>query len=64
MATSAEAPPPLPQPLAAYLDFVRRHHRLGFTDFSTVLPAREDEPVLRTIATEVIPEIRAGLLLD
>jgi alkanesulfonate monooxygenase SsuD/methylene tetrahydromethanopterin reductase-like flavin-dependent oxidoreductase (luciferase family) len=48
----------------AYLDFVRRHHRLGFTDFSTVLPAREDEPVLRTIATEVIPELRAGRLLD
>jgi alkanesulfonate monooxygenase SsuD/methylene tetrahydromethanopterin reductase-like flavin-dependent oxidoreductase (luciferase family) len=48
----------------AYLDFVRRHHRLGFTDFSTVLPAAEDEAVLRSVATEVIPELRAGRLLD
>lgn len=48
----------------AYLDFVRRHHRLGFTDFSTVAPAPEDEAVLRTIASEVIPELRAGRLLD
>jgi alkanesulfonate monooxygenase SsuD/methylene tetrahydromethanopterin reductase-like flavin-dependent oxidoreductase (luciferase family) len=48
----------------AYLDFVRRHHRLGFTDFSTVLPAPEDEVVLRSVATEVIPELRAGRLLD
>jgi alkanesulfonate monooxygenase SsuD/methylene tetrahydromethanopterin reductase-like flavin-dependent oxidoreductase (luciferase family) len=48
----------------AYLDFVRRHHRLGFTDFSTVAPAPEDEPVLRAIAAEVIPELRAGRLLD
>jgi alkanesulfonate monooxygenase SsuD/methylene tetrahydromethanopterin reductase-like flavin-dependent oxidoreductase (luciferase family) len=48
----------------AYLDFVRRHHRLGFTDFSTVRPAPGDEPVLRTIATEIIPELRAGRLLD
>ena len=48
----------------AYLDFVRRHHRLGFTDFTTVRPAPGDEPVLRTVATEVIPELRAGRLLD
>ena len=48
----------------AYLDFVRRHHRLGFTDFATVAPAPEDEPVLRVIAAEVIPELRAGRLLD
>ena len=48
----------------AYLDFVRRHHRLGFTDFSTVRPEPGDEPVLRTIATEIIPELRAGRLLD
>jgi alkanesulfonate monooxygenase SsuD/methylene tetrahydromethanopterin reductase-like flavin-dependent oxidoreductase (luciferase family) len=47
----------------AYLDFVRRHHRLGFTDFSTVAPAPEDEETLRRIATDVIPELRAGRLL-
>jgi len=47
----------------AYLDFVRRHHRLGFTDFSTVAPAPEDEQTLRQIATDVIPELRAGRLL-
>ena len=49
---------------SAYLEFVRRHHRLGFTDFSTVLPEPGDEAVLRAVATEVIPEIRAGRLLD
>ena len=27
----------------AYLDFVRRHHRLGFTDFSTVRPEPSDD---------------------
>lgn len=48
----------------AYVDFVRRHHRLGFTDFSTVAPAPGDEPVLRAIATDVIPQLRAGRLLD
>jgi alkanesulfonate monooxygenase SsuD/methylene tetrahydromethanopterin reductase-like flavin-dependent oxidoreductase (luciferase family) len=47
-----------------YLDFVRRHHRLGFTDFSTVAPAPEDRPVLRAVAEEVIPQLRAGRLLD
>ncbi len=44
----------------AYLDFVRRHYRLGFTDFSTVRPGPGDENVLRTIARDVIPELRAG----
>ena len=48
----------------AYLDFVRRHHRLGFTDFSTVRPAAGDDGVLRAIARDVIPELRAGRLLD
>jgi alkanesulfonate monooxygenase SsuD/methylene tetrahydromethanopterin reductase-like flavin-dependent oxidoreductase (luciferase family) len=47
----------------AYLDFVRRHHRLGFTDFSTVAPAPADMAVLRSIATDVLPELRAGNLL-
>jgi alkanesulfonate monooxygenase SsuD/methylene tetrahydromethanopterin reductase-like flavin-dependent oxidoreductase (luciferase family) len=48
----------------AYLDFVRRHRRLGFTDFSTVRPEPSDAAVLRRIATEIIPELRAGRLLD
>jgi alkanesulfonate monooxygenase SsuD/methylene tetrahydromethanopterin reductase-like flavin-dependent oxidoreductase (luciferase family) len=47
----------------AYLDFVRRHHRLGFTDFSTVAPKTADMAVLRAIATDVLPELRAGNLL-
>jgi hypothetical protein len=42
---------------------VRRHHRLGFTDFSTVAPAPADMAVLRSIATDVLPELRAGNLL-
>jgi alkanesulfonate monooxygenase SsuD/methylene tetrahydromethanopterin reductase-like flavin-dependent oxidoreductase (luciferase family) len=48
----------------AYLDFVRRHHRIGFTDFSTVRPAPGDEAVLRVVAREIIPELRAGRHLD
>ena len=47
----------------AYLDFVRRHQRLGFTDFSTVRPDPSDAGVLRRVATELIPELRAGRLL-
>jgi alkanesulfonate monooxygenase SsuD/methylene tetrahydromethanopterin reductase-like flavin-dependent oxidoreductase (luciferase family) len=49
--------------IEAYLDFVRRHHRLGFTDFSTVAPTTADMAVLRAIATDVLPELRAGNLL-
>ena len=48
----------------AYLDFVRRHRRLGFTDFSTVRPEPAHTEVLRRVATEIIPELRAGRLLD
>jgi alkanesulfonate monooxygenase SsuD/methylene tetrahydromethanopterin reductase-like flavin-dependent oxidoreductase (luciferase family) len=44
----------------SYLDFVNRHRRLGFTDFSTVMPAIADRPVLRRVAENVIPELRAG----
>jgi alkanesulfonate monooxygenase SsuD/methylene tetrahydromethanopterin reductase-like flavin-dependent oxidoreductase (luciferase family) len=44
----------------AYLDFVRRHRAVGFTDFTTVRPAPGSEAVLERIATEVIPGIRAG----
>jgi alkanesulfonate monooxygenase SsuD/methylene tetrahydromethanopterin reductase-like flavin-dependent oxidoreductase (luciferase family) len=52
------------QSVDAYLDFVRRHRRLGFTDFSTVRPEPADEGVLRRVATEIIPELRRGRLLD
>ena len=48
----------------AYLDFVRHHHRLGFTDFSTVRPEAGDVGVLRHVAAEIIPELRAGRLLQ
>ncbi|GAC1670877.1 MAG: LLM class flavin-dependent oxidoreductase [Candidatus Limnocylindrales bacterium] len=44
----------------SYLDFVGRHRTLGFTDFSTVLPVPADLPVLRRVAAEIIPAIRAG----
>jgi alkanesulfonate monooxygenase SsuD/methylene tetrahydromethanopterin reductase-like flavin-dependent oxidoreductase (luciferase family) len=47
-----------------YRDFVARHQRLGFTDFTTVMPAPGDEPVLHRIAAEVIPAIRAGRSVD
>jgi len=42
----------------AYRSFVDRHRRLGFTDFSTVAPAPGDERILRTVASEGIPELR------
>jgi alkanesulfonate monooxygenase SsuD/methylene tetrahydromethanopterin reductase-like flavin-dependent oxidoreductase (luciferase family) len=45
---------------AAYLDFFRRHRQLGFTDFSTVMPATGDRPVLRRVAEEIIPELRVS----
>lgn len=44
----------------AYLDFVRRHRAMGFTDFTTVRPRQADASVLRTVALEVIPALRAG----
>jgi alkanesulfonate monooxygenase SsuD/methylene tetrahydromethanopterin reductase-like flavin-dependent oxidoreductase (luciferase family) len=44
----------------AYLDFVGRHRRLGFTDFSTVMPAPTDLPILRRVAEGLIPELRAA----
>jgi alkanesulfonate monooxygenase SsuD/methylene tetrahydromethanopterin reductase-like flavin-dependent oxidoreductase (luciferase family) len=42
-----------------YLAFVERHRRLGFTDFTTVLPGRADEAVLRAVAEQAIPALRA-----
>lgn len=46
----------------AYLDFVRRHRAIGFTDFTAVLPPGGDGPVVRAVALELIPAIRAGQL--
>jgi alkanesulfonate monooxygenase SsuD/methylene tetrahydromethanopterin reductase-like flavin-dependent oxidoreductase (luciferase family) len=47
-----------------YLDFVRRHRALGFTDFTTVLPAPPDSGVLERVAREIIPALRRGELGD
>lgn len=44
----------------AYLGFVEKHRDMGFTDFTAVLPPGGDGRVLRTVAIEVIPAIRAG----
>jgi alkanesulfonate monooxygenase SsuD/methylene tetrahydromethanopterin reductase-like flavin-dependent oxidoreductase (luciferase family) len=44
----------------AYRAFIDRHQRLGFTDFSTVMPGPGDESTLRMVASQVIPEIRAA----
>jgi F420-dependent oxidoreductase-like protein len=46
----------------AYLAFVRRHRAIGFTDFTVVLPPGGAGPVLRAVALELIPAIRAGQL--
>ena len=50
-----------PEPLtseSAFLDFVRRHRSLGFTDLMTGLPDRPEWPSVRRIATDVIPRLR------
>jgi F420-dependent oxidoreductase-like protein len=44
----------------SYLDFVSRHQAMGFTDFSTVMPASADLPVLRRVAEDLIPGLRAA----
>lgn len=44
---------------AAFMDHVRRHRALGFTDFATGLPDAAGMPLLRRIALERIPELRA-----
>jgi F420-dependent oxidoreductase-like protein len=46
----------------AYLAFVRRHRAMGFTDFTAVLPPGGAGPVVRAVALELIPAIRAGQL--
>ncbi len=45
---------------AAYADYVNRHRLLGFTDFSVVPPATGAEAALRTVAENVIPELRVA----
>jgi len=57
---STWAPREVLQSEASYLDFVSRHKALGFTDFSTVLPASADLPVLRHVAEDLIPKLRAA----
>jgi alkanesulfonate monooxygenase SsuD/methylene tetrahydromethanopterin reductase-like flavin-dependent oxidoreductase (luciferase family) len=46
---------------AAYAQFVREQRGIGFTDISVVLPHADGIPVLRRIAADVIPELRATL---
>ncbi len=55
---STWAPREVLQSEASYLDFVNRHQAMGFTDFSTVMPASADLPVLRHVAEDVIPGLR------
>jgi alkanesulfonate monooxygenase SsuD/methylene tetrahydromethanopterin reductase-like flavin-dependent oxidoreductase (luciferase family) len=43
-----------------YIDFVERHRALGFTDFTTVLPAPGNEGILEEVARVVIPAMRVG----
>jgi alkanesulfonate monooxygenase SsuD/methylene tetrahydromethanopterin reductase-like flavin-dependent oxidoreductase (luciferase family) len=45
---------------AAYADYVDRHRRLGFTDFSVVPPAIGAEVILRRVAEGVIPDLRVA----
>lgn len=42
-----------------YLDFVRRHLALGFTDFITELPDASHRHVLEAVARTIIPALRA-----
>ena len=45
---------------AGCLDFVRRHRSIGFTDLAAVMPEPADLTVLRQVAADVIPALRAG----
>jgi alkanesulfonate monooxygenase SsuD/methylene tetrahydromethanopterin reductase-like flavin-dependent oxidoreductase (luciferase family) len=45
----------------AYVDFVSRSHAAGFTDFSVDGPKEADWPMVRRIAEDVIPGLRASL---
>lgn len=44
--------------VAAFESFVDTHRRLGFTDFSAVLPRTGDRDVLERVAREVLPRLR------
>lgn len=44
----------------AYLDFVTRSRAAGFTDFSVDGPRAEDWPMVRRIAEDVLPSLRAS----
>ena len=48
--------------VGAFEEFVRRHRALGFTDFSITRPEPGDENVLREIAQDAIPVLRAELV--
>jgi alkanesulfonate monooxygenase SsuD/methylene tetrahydromethanopterin reductase-like flavin-dependent oxidoreductase (luciferase family) len=56
--TWAEASDVLTSP-AAFEAFVETHRRLGFTDFSVVLPPPGQRDVLEQVARRVIPRLRA-----
>jgi alkanesulfonate monooxygenase SsuD/methylene tetrahydromethanopterin reductase-like flavin-dependent oxidoreductase (luciferase family) len=43
----------------AYVGFVRRMRLTGFTDLTTVMPAPEDVSLLRRVAADVLPALRA-----
>jgi hypothetical protein len=42
----------------AYVEFVQRNRAMGFTDFTTVMPAPENAAVLGRVARDVIPDLR------
>ena len=44
----------------AYLDYITRSRAAGFTDFSVAGPQAEDWPMLRRIAEDVLPGLRAS----
>jgi len=44
-----------------YVDFVRHHASLGFTDFTTVLPPAQRERTLAHLARHVVPSLRREL---
>jgi alkanesulfonate monooxygenase SsuD/methylene tetrahydromethanopterin reductase-like flavin-dependent oxidoreductase (luciferase family) len=46
---------------ASYRAFVHAHRAMGFTDFTTELPGPAHLPVLRRLATDIIPELRHDL---
>jgi hypothetical protein len=52
---------PAPMPgFGLFLSQANKSQALGFTDFSTTMPSAADQPVLRRVAEEIIPELRAA----